>query len=139
MRLRRPPGRGETTLSRCQADRRRAQPPTLQHHPQASARRATVGQNPRNAVDVLQRTVDPSYTCKRIHTMLAPDGVCLIVTHNLAGRQGHVYGLSRLYYFTEGTLHALLAKCRLDTIRLDVRGEYGLAGDDCVYAIVKKK
>ncbi|HUW56535.1 MAG TPA: class I SAM-dependent methyltransferase, partial [Planctomycetota bacterium] len=29
------------------------------------------------AVDVLQRTVDPSYTCRRIHAMLAPDGICL--------------------------------------------------------------
>ena len=91
------------------------------------------------AVDVIQRTVDPTYTCRRIHAMLAPSGMCLIIVHNLAGRQGHVYGLSRLHYFTEGTLHALLSKCRLDIIRLDIRGEFGLAGDDCIYTIVKKK
>jgi len=91
------------------------------------------------AVDVLQRTIDPTYTCRRMHTMLAPDGLCLIIVNNLAGRQGHVYGLSRLHYFTEGTLHPLLTKCHLDIVRLDVRGEFGLAGDDCIYAIVKKK
>jgi len=91
------------------------------------------------AVDLIERTVDPTYTCKRMHTMLARDGVALIVTHNMAGRQGHVYDLSHLYYFTEGTLHALLSRCHLDIVRLDVRGEHGLAGDDRICAIVKKK
>lgn len=91
------------------------------------------------AVDVIERTVDPTYACRRIHAMLANDGLCLIITHNSAGRQGHVYDLSRLYYFTEGTLHSLLTRCRLDIVRLDIRGAYGLAGDERICAIVKKK
>lgn len=91
------------------------------------------------AVDVVERTVDPAYTARRIHAMLAHNGLCLIITHNLAGRSGHVYDLSHLTYFSEGTLHTLLSRCHLDIVRLDVRGEYGLAGDDRIYAIVKKK
>jgi cyclopropane fatty-acyl-phospholipid synthase-like methyltransferase len=91
------------------------------------------------AVDVLERTVDPTSTCRRIYAMLANAGVCLLITHNLAGRQGHVYDLSHLYYFTEGTLHTLLTNCHLSIVRLDIRGEFGGGGDDRIYTIVKKK
>jgi len=91
------------------------------------------------AVDVIERTVDPTSTCRRIHTMLADQGVFFLITHNLAGRQGHVYDLSHLHYFTEGTLHALLTNCHLSVVRVDIRGEFGGSGDDRIYAIVKKK
>ena len=91
------------------------------------------------AVDVLERTVDPTTALRRIHTMLGHDGRCLIVTHNAAGRSGSVYDLSQLYYFTEGTLAPLFRKCRLDLVRQDIRGETGLAGDDRIYNILSKK
>lgn len=92
------------------------------------------------AVDVLERTVNPAYNCRRIHTMLAKDGLCLIITHNnMASRQGHVYDLSHLYYFTEATLHALLTRNRLEIVSLEERDEFGRPGDDRVYAVVKKK
>jgi hypothetical protein len=87
----------------------------------------------------LERSFDPTYLCRRLHALLAPTGSCLIVTQNMVGTHGHVYDLSRLYYFTEGTLHALLTKCHLDVVRLDIRGEFGLAGDDLIYAVARKK
>jgi SAM-dependent methyltransferase len=88
---------------------------------------------------VLEHATDPSSALKRIHAMLAPNAMCLIVTHNQGGHLSHVYDLDHLYYFTEGTLHTLLTGSHLDVVRLDVRGEYGVAGDDCIYAIVRKK
>jgi len=91
------------------------------------------------AVDVLEHTVDPTSTARRIYAMLAPEGVCLLITHNLAGRQGHFYDLAHLYHFSEGSLHALLTNCHLSAARLDIRGEYGGTGDDRIYAILKKK
>jgi len=91
------------------------------------------------AVDVIERTVDPTSALRRLHTMLAHDGMCLIITHNGASRAGTVYDLSHLYYFTEATLSRLLRKCHLDVVRMDTRGEISAGGDERIYTIVKKK
>ncbi|HUV39481.1 MAG TPA: class I SAM-dependent methyltransferase [Planctomycetota bacterium] len=90
------------------------------------------------AVDVIERTIDPSTTLRRIHTMLAPGGLCLVITHNSGSRSGVVYDLSHLYYFTEATLSRLLRKCRFNIVRMDTRGEIGGTGDDRIYAIIKQ-
>lgn len=90
------------------------------------------------AVDVIERTVDPTATLRRIYTMLHPQGLCLLITMNAAGRSGVVYDLAHLCYFTEGTLSRLVGKCHLGIVRVDVRGEMSAAGDERIYAVLKK-
>ena len=91
------------------------------------------------AVDVIERTIDPTTALRRIYTMLHPQGLCLLITLNAGGRSGVVYDLAHLYYFTEGTLARLFGKCHLAPVRMDVRGEMSAAGDERIYAILKKK
>lgn len=88
---------------------------------------------------VLDHVVDPSILMKRVYTLFQPTGLGLVVTHNTAGRVGHVYDLDHLFYFTEGTLRQLMNNCHFQIVRMDVRNEFGQPGTDCLFAVVRKK
>ena len=87
---------------------------------------------------VLEHAVDPTTLMKRAYTLLQPAGMALIVAHNAAGRMGHVYDLNHLFYFTEGTLQALLRNCHLNIVRVDQCNELGQTGTDFLFAIARK-
>ena len=88
---------------------------------------------------VLGTATDPATTLKRAYTLLQPTGLCLLVTHNAAGRTGHVYDFNHLFYFTEGTLHQLCDAAHLGVVRTDLRDEFGQPGSDCIYAVLRKR
>jgi len=88
---------------------------------------------------VLEHSFDPTTLLKRVYTLLQPTGLCLLVTHNMAGRMGHVYDLNHLFCFSEGTLKQLLGNCHLQAVRVDLRDEFGHPGSDCLYVLVRKK
>ena len=88
---------------------------------------------------VLEHSSDPSTLLKRVYTLLQPTGLCLIVTHNAAGRMSHVYDLNHLCYFSEGSLQQLLGNCHLQSVRVDLRDEFGQPGSDCLYLVVRKR
>lgn len=89
--------------------------------------------------DTLEHALDPTYTMKRISTILAPDGICLISTPNCDSTAGHVYRLAHLFYFSEATLRTLLTHSFVNIVRVDVRGEFGTTGRPYLYVIAMKK